>query len=90
MNNRPLVSGDFYTFVLSLQYVQLYRRDVMDIAGLSVVMANQEVRRDASFAMMSQIKNVMTNQGEQLAEMLQQSTASVPHPTHGHYIDLKG
>lgn len=62
----------------------------MDIAALSVVMSNHQVRTDASLAVMNQIKDVMTNQGEQLTEMLQQSTTPVPHPTLGQQVDLKG
>lgn len=60
----------------------------MDIAGLSVVMKNQQVRQDASFAVMNKVMDVVKQQGEQLSEMVDQSSA--PHPTLGSNIDLRG
>lgn len=53
----------------------------MDIAAMSIVMANTQVRRDASLAVMKQ-------QGGQITGMLE--SASVPHPTLGNKIDVKG
>ncbi|WP_096272630.1 YjfB family protein [Paucisalibacillus globulus] len=61
----------------------------MDIAALSVVMANSQVRSDASLAMMANIKNLMNQQGNQLTEMLSQSVADAPHPTLGKSVDIK-
>jgi len=64
----------------------------MDIAGLSVVMANQQLRTDASLKVMGNTKDVMEQQGAQLIEMLQQSTPSTPkapHPSLGKNIDMK-
>lgn len=59
----------------------------MDIAGMSVVLANHSVRRDASMAMMSKTMDVMEDQNAQLIEMLNRST-DTPHPTSGRSIDL--
>jgi hypothetical protein len=61
----------------------------MDIAALSVVMANSQVRSDASLAMMANIKNLMNQQGNQLTEMLSKSVADAPHPTLGKSVDIK-
>ena len=61
----------------------------MDIAALSVVMANSKVRTDASLAVMTNIKNLMHQQGNQLTEMLSQSVADAPHPTLGKSVDIK-
>lgn len=61
----------------------------MDIAALSVVMANHQVRTDASLAVMNQVKGLIEGQGEQLVEMLNSSKTSAPHPTLGSNIDLK-
>ena len=61
----------------------------MDIAALSVVMANSQVRSDASLAVMTNIKNLMNQQGNQLTEMLSQPVVEVPHPTLGKSVDIK-
>ncbi|WP_042143802.1 YjfB family protein [Paucisalibacillus sp. EB02] len=61
----------------------------MDIAALSVVMANSQVRSDASLAIMSNIKNLMHQQGNQLTEMLSKSVPEAPHPTLGKSVDIK-
>lgn len=58
---------------------------------MSVVMSNQQVRSDAGLAVMNNVKQVAEQQGEQLMEMLNQSqSASVPHPSLGNTIDMKG
>lgn len=57
----------------------------MDIAGLSVLMKNQQVRMDASLAVMNQTKAFTEQTGEQLIEMLEKSA---PHPALGKNIDL--
>jgi len=59
----------------------------MDIAALSVVMSQQQVKTDASIAIMKQAKDVMQNEGEQLIEMIEES--AVPHPNLGHQVDVK-
>lgn len=61
----------------------------MDIAAMSVVMANHQVRADASLAVMSNVKDMLEQQGQQLVEMLQQTSSSVPHPSLGNIIDVK-
>lgn len=61
----------------------------MDIAAMSTMMSQANVRMEASIAIMEQIKNVAEMQGEQLIEMMQQSnTQTVPHPTLGQTIDI--
>lgn len=61
----------------------------MDIAAMSTMMSQANVRMEASIAIMDQIKNVAEMQGEQLIEMMQQSnTQTVPHPTLGQTIDI--
>jgi hypothetical protein len=61
----------------------------MDVAAMSVVMANSKVRTDASLAIMANIKNLMTQQGSQLTEMLNQPVAKAPHPTLGKSFDIQ-
>lgn len=61
----------------------------MDIAAMSTMMSQANVRMEANIAIMDQIKNVAEMQGEQLIEMMQQSnTQTVPHPTLGQTIDI--
>ncbi|WP_188456641.1 YjfB family protein [Virgibacillus oceani] len=61
----------------------------MDVAAMSVVMANTQVRADASLAVMSKVKGLMEQQGQQLMELLQQSGPRAPHPTLGNVVDLE-
>lgn len=61
----------------------------MDIAAMSVVMSNHQVRADASLAVMGNAKDVLKQQGQQLVEMLQQSGPQATHPTLGQAIDIK-
>ncbi|HLS09903.1 YjfB family protein [Lentibacillus sp.] len=62
----------------------------MDVAAASVVMANQQVRADASLAVMKNAKNTAEQQGQQLIEMLNQSQVpSASHPTLGKAVDIK-
>ncbi len=62
----------------------------MDVAAASVVMAQSQVRADASLAVMKNVKGVMEQQGQQLIEMLQQpQAASAPHPSLGGSVDMK-
>lgn len=58
----------------------------MDIAAMSMVQANSQLRADASMKVMSNVKDVMNQQGEQLIEMLSDAT----HPTLGQSIDIQG
>lgn len=61
----------------------------MDVAALSIAMANQQTRTDAGLAMMNRTKQVMEQQGLQLVEMLEQSGAKPPHPSLGSNLDIK-
>ncbi|HLR09274.1 MAG TPA: YjfB family protein [Bacillota bacterium] len=60
----------------------------MDIAAMSVAMNQQQVRTDASLAVMNHLKDVVENQNEQLISMLQQSVPA-SHPTLGQHIDVE-
>ncbi|MUK89688.1 putative motility protein [Ornithinibacillus sp. L9] len=60
----------------------------MDIAAMSVVMNQAQVRSDASLAVMGNVKDLMEQQGAQLKEMLQQSV-SAPHPSLGKQLDIQ-
>ncbi|MFS0674987.1 YjfB family protein [Ornithinibacillus sp. 179-J 7C1 HS] len=60
----------------------------MDIAAMSVVMANSQVRSEASLQVIANIKDLMQQQGAQLTEMLSQSTPQAPHPTLGKSVDI--
>lgn len=60
----------------------------MDIAAMSVVMANSQLRTDASLAMMANVKDLMQQQGQQLTEMLSQSVPQAQHPTLGKSVDI--
>ncbi|MFC4558036.1 YjfB family protein [Virgibacillus kekensis] len=62
----------------------------MDVAAMSVAMSSHHVQSQASLAVMSNVKNVMEQQGQQLMEMLQQPQAvSASHPSLGSSVDLK-
>lgn len=61
--------------------------DILDIAALSIVLSQHQVKTNASFAVMKQVKDVMQNKGDQLTEMIEKS--AVPHPTSGHRVDIK-
>jgi len=60
----------------------------MDVAAMSMMLNNQQVKADASLKVMSKTKNLMEQQGEQLVEMLQSPQAPVPHPTSGNSVDV--
>jgi len=60
----------------------------MDIAAMSVVMANHQVRADASLAVMNNVKDMLEQQGLQLVEMLQQTSSHAQHPSLGNVIDI--
>jgi hypothetical protein len=61
----------------------------MDIAAMSVIMAHQQIRTDASVAIMNNVKDLVQQQGRQLIEMLEQSGSPAPHPSLGKTIDIK-
>lgn len=61
----------------------------MDIAALSMGMAQAQLKNDAGLALAKQVMNVSQQQGKDLLQMLNQPI-SPPHPTLGHQIDLKG
>lgn len=60
----------------------------MNIAAMSVVLANQQVQADASLKVMLKAKDLMEQQGEQLVDMLQMPQANVSHPTLGQSFDV--
>ncbi|MFC4024998.1 YjfB family protein [Oceanobacillus longus] len=59
----------------------------MDIAALSVVMSNNQVRSSASLAVMDNIKDVAQQQSLQLMEMMQETVPA--HPNLGNQIDIQ-
>ncbi|SES87528.1 Putative motility protein [Oceanobacillus limi] len=61
----------------------------MDVAAMSVAMSQNQVRSDASVALMDKMMNTMEQQGAQLTDMLQQSVSDAPHPSIGNQIDLQ-
>lgn len=62
---------------------------VLDIAAMSTVMSQANVKMEASLAVMNHIKSLAQTQGDQLIEMVQQSTKqTVQHPTLGQKIDI--
>lgn len=61
----------------------------MDIAKMSMALANHQVRQDASLLMMKKAMNVTEESHMQLLEMMQTSVgADAPHPTSGKSIDI--
>jgi len=59
----------------------------MDLAALSTILSQSKLKTDVSFAIMQQTKDLMENQGEQLAELIEKS--ALPHPNLGHRIDVR-
>ncbi|MBU5465296.1 YjfB family protein [Virgibacillus sp. MSJ-26] len=59
----------------------------MDIAALSIAKAQTQVKADASMKVMSNVKDLLNQQGDQLLEMLETSSPA-PHPSLGNKIDL--
>lgn len=59
----------------------------MDIAAMSVVHANHQVRSDASLAMMKKVMDTFEGQNEALINMLDSTGVPAPHPTTGMNID---
>jgi len=57
----------------------------MDIAAMSIALANTQVRRDASLSIM---KHAMQTVEQQNTEFIQMMTDTTPqHPVAGHHID---
>ncbi|AXI10600.1 hypothetical protein CUC15_17385 [Oceanobacillus zhaokaii] len=61
----------------------------MDVAALSVVMAQNQVRMDAGFSLMDKVMNMSEQQSIQLNDMLGQSVTHASHPSLGSQLDLK-
>ncbi|WP_164218416.1 YjfB family protein [Virgibacillus sp. YIM 98842] len=61
----------------------------MDIAALSAVMSNQQVRSEAGLAVMNNVKKVMEQDGSRLIDMLNQANPAAVHPAKGNRIDIK-
>lgn len=61
----------------------------MDIAALSIGLANHQVRSDAGVAMMRNVMQTMEQQGLDLINLLQTSPVSAKHPSLGNAIDVK-
>ncbi|MGM8211389.1 YjfB family protein [Virgibacillus sp. W0430] len=62
----------------------------MDIAAMSILMANQNVRINAQTAVLTHAKQHAQQQGNQIVEMLQQSAPKVEHPSLGKTVDFYG
>lgn len=61
----------------------------MDIAALSVVMANQQVRASAGLSIMNKSMGIAEQQNQQLVDMLQKSSVQAPHPSLGKMVDVQ-
>ncbi|WP_430790257.1 YjfB family protein [Virgibacillus flavescens] len=61
----------------------------MDIAALSVAMANHSVRSSAGLAVMSKSMGVAEQQNQQLLDMLKSSGVEAPHPSLGKVVDIQ-
>jgi len=61
----------------------------MDIAKLSMVNSQTNLRLEASLAMTKHVQQFSEQVGEDFIEMLEKSTPPAPHPTLGHSIDIK-
>ena len=59
----------------------------MDIAALSIVMNQSQLKQQASLAVVKKAMNTAEMNGSQLIEMLEKSTP--PHPHLGHKVDVK-
>lgn len=62
----------------------------MDIAAISMALSQNQIRQDASLAIMDKSLGNMKSNGNGLIQMLEQSTPAAPHPTLGNVIDFKG
>ena len=62
----------------------------MDIAALSIVMKQAQVKQQASLSVMKSAMNTAENNAVALLDMLNQSTGqTVSHPYLGQKVDLK-
>ncbi len=68
----------------------IVRRVFVDIAALSVVMNQSQVKQQASLAVMKNAMSTAEMNGAALIEMMNQSSPAAPHPYLGGKIDLKG
>jgi len=67
----------------------MWEEIILDIAAMSTVLAQANVKMEANLAVMDHVKNFAQTQGDQLIEMMQQSTRqTIPHPTLGQKIDI--
>lgn len=60
----------------------------MDIAAMSTALATNQLRSDASLAIMGNVMDLMKQQNAQLAEMAQTTTPNAPHPALGNMLDV--
>lgn len=66
------------------------RRNFLDIAALSIVMKQAQVKQQASLSVMKSAMNTAENNAVALLDMLNQSTGqTVSHPYLGQKVDLK-
>ncbi|MFD1036824.1 YjfB family protein [Virgibacillus byunsanensis] len=62
----------------------------MDVAAMSIALSNHQVKSESSLAVMSNVKGLAEQQGQQLVDMLQQSTGTpASHPSLGNRLDVK-
>lgn len=67
------------------------RRGCLDIAAMSVVMNQAQVRQQASLSVMKSAMSTAESNGSALIEMLNSSSVSqASHPSLGGQIDVKG
>lgn len=67
------------------------RRNSLDIAALSTVMKQAQVKQQASLSVMKSAMNTAENNAANLIDMLNKSTVqNVSHPHLGQNIDIKG
>lgn len=74
-----------------VENIIFYGGDLLDIAALSIVMKQSQVKQQASLAVMKNAMSTAETNGNALIDMLHQSTANqAPHPHLGGQVDLKG
>jgi len=67
------------------------RRGCLDIAAMSVVMNQAQVKQQASLSVMKSAMSTAESNGAALIEMLNSSSVSqAPHPSLGGQVDVKG
>ncbi|WP_156290903.1 YjfB family protein [Oceanobacillus salinisoli] len=60
----------------------------MDIAALSVVMAQNQVKSNVGISLMDKVMNMSEQQSNDLTKMLGDSGVTPPHPTLGKQLDI--